>query len=41
LLQAIVVLSLGIETKQVPLEMLEGELAGSQLMEAPVVADSR
>jgi MFS transporter, putative metabolite:H+ symporter len=41
LLQAIVVLALGVETKQVPLEMLEDELAAGQLMEAPAVADSR
>ena len=41
LLQVIVVLAFGVETKQVPLEMLEDELAGGRLMEAPVVADPR
>ncbi len=41
LLQAIVVFALGVETKQVPLEMLENEIAGGELMETPAVADSR
>ena len=41
LLQVIVVLAFGVETKQVPLEMLEDELASGDLMEPAAVADSR
>jgi putative MFS transporter len=41
LLQVIVVLAFGVETKQVSLEMLEDELAHGELMESAAVADSR
>jgi putative MFS transporter len=40
-LQVIVVLAFGVETRQVSLEMLEDELAGDELMESVAVADSR
>jgi putative MFS transporter len=41
LLQVIVVLAFGVETKQVPLEMLEDELTGGELMQPAAVVDSR
>jgi putative MFS transporter len=41
LLQVIVVLTFGVETKQVPLEVLEDELTGGELMEPAAVAESR
>jgi putative MFS transporter len=41
LLQVIVVLAFGVETKQVPLEVLEDELTGGELMEPAAVAESR
>lgn len=41
LLQVIVVLTFGVETKQVLLEVLEDELTGGELMEPAAVAESR
>ena len=40
-LQVIVVLAFGVETKQMPLEMLEDEVAGSGAMEPATVTEAR
>ena len=40
-LQVIVVLAFGVETKQMPLEMLEDEVAGSGVMEPATVTEAR
>jgi putative MFS transporter len=41
LLQVIVVIAFGVETKQMPLEMLEDDLSGGGVMQPAAVADSR
>ena len=40
-LQVIVVIAFGVETKQMPLEMLEDDLAGDGVMEPAAVTEAR
>jgi hypothetical protein len=40
-LQVIVVLAFGVETKQMPLEMLEGGTAGNGVMQPAAVTEAR